>query len=242
MLPTLNVPLLILSVAAIMLLVEWRKPAWRRALCGNWWLRAALLNGAQAGVAWLGVTSWDAWFAATARADSWTAGTLPGIATGYLLITFIYYWWHRARHSVPLLWRYVHRLHHSPARIEVITSFYKHPVELLLNAVLSSALLYFVLGLDAFSVSITVLLTGAAELFYHWNVRTPRWLGWFFQRPEMHRVHHERGKHTSNFSDLPLWDALFGTLNNPEQDIEKCGFPEEQRLLALLLGRPVKEV
>ncbi|MBK9657441.1 MAG: sterol desaturase family protein [Rhodanobacteraceae bacterium] len=47
-----------------------------------------------------------------------------------------------ARHQIPLLWRYLHRVHHSPARIEVLTSFYKHPLEILLNGVLMSSILY----------------------------------------------------------------------------------------------------
>ena len=58
------------------------------------------------------------------------------------------------------------------------------------------------------------LLTGIAELFYHWNVRTPHWLGYFVQRPESHCVHHQRGRHRNNYSDLPLWDIAFGTFSS----------------------------
>ena len=39
------------------------------------------------------------------------------------------------------------------------------------------------LGLDAASSSLAVLLAGVAELFYHWNVRTPHWLGYFDPAP-----------------------------------------------------------
>ncbi|MEM7077231.1 MAG: sterol desaturase family protein [Pseudomonadota bacterium] len=235
----LNVPLLVLAAAALMWLVEWWAPAFRRPLHLPWVLRAALLNGAQAATAFLGALTWEHWFA---HPMAWSGGLATGVGVGYLLITFVYYWWHRARHRVSPLWRYVHRLHHSPARIEIITSFYKHPIELVLNGILTSALLTGLLGLDAQATALTVLITGLAELFYHWNIRTPRWLGWFFQRPEMHRVHHERGRHTCNFSDLPLWDALFGTLHNPRGDVPLCGFPDENRLGCLLLGRPVREV
>src|SRR5262245_51084340 len=41
--------------------------------------------------------------------------------------TFVFYWWHRARH-LDGLWHVFHQLHHSPSRIETITAFYKHPI------------------------------------------------------------------------------------------------------------------
>ena len=43
---------------------------------------------------------------------------LPALV-GYLAITFVYYWWHRARHQSDVLWRVLHQLHHSPARLEL---------------------------------------------------------------------------------------------------------------------------
>src|SRR5262249_59117185 len=101
----------------------------------------------------------------------------------YLVITFIYYWWHRWRHEVDFLWRWLHQVHHSPQRIEVITSFYKHPLELLANSLLSAAIVYLLVGLGPEAAAGAVLLTGLAELFYHWNVPTPYWLGFVFQPP-----------------------------------------------------------
>ena len=225
-----------------MMLAERIRPAWRRPTDFGWVARALLMTALQALVAFVGVVTWDRWFGGVPLFDLSGLAAVWGVGLGYLWVTFVYYWWHRARHRVPALWRYVHRLHHSPRRIEILTSFYKHPVELLLNGILSSALLFLVLGLSPLVAATTVLLTGLAELVYHWNVRTPRWMGWVFQRPEMHRVHHARGSHTHNFSDLPLWDALFGTLCNPHGDVELCGFPEEDKLLQLLAGRPVREV
>ncbi|MCR9278654.1 MAG: sterol desaturase family protein [Pseudomonadaceae bacterium] len=237
----MNIPLIVLVIAVAMVAVERLVPARRREVDARWWLRAALLNGAQAAVAYIGAITWDAWLGGAGSIVSLEASIGMEVLVGYLLITFVYYWWHRARHESVFLWRWLHRVHHSPTRLEVITSFYKHPFELIANGVLSSTLLMVVLGLSPTAIAGTVLITGLAELFYHWNVRTPVWLGWFFQRPEMHRVHHERGVHTSNFSDLPLWDLLFGTYRNPPIDDVVCGFPEEQRLGALLLARPVRE-
>lgn len=53
-------------------------------------------------------------------------------------------------------------------------------------------------------------------IFQHANLRTPRWLGYFIQRPESHAIHHQRGVHAFNYADLPLWDMVFGTFHNPE--------------------------
>jgi hypothetical protein len=77
------------------------------------------------------------------------------------------------------------------------------------------------------------------ELFYHWNIRTPYWLGFLIQRPESHLVHHQEGLHTYNFSDLPLWDILFGTFRNPREWNARCGFANdrEEHLFQLLGGR-----
>ena len=58
------------------------------------------------------------------------------------------------------------RVQRSACRIEVLTSFYKHPVEQLINSILSSPVLYALLGLDPASASLAILLAGAAELFY----------------------------------------------------------------------------
>ncbi|NJN40561.1 MAG: hypothetical protein HC807_06620, partial [Gammaproteobacteria bacterium] len=86
-----------------------------------------------------------------------------------------------------------------------------------------------------------LLLSGWAELFYHWNVPTPYWIGYIIQRPESHCVHHQMHKHTSNFGDLPVWDILFGTFDNPRKFDAQCGFKDnrELKLGAMLLGEDV---
>lgn len=185
-----------------------------------------------------GVT-WDRWFPHLALFDlERTFGAIGAAVFGYLLITFVYYWWHRARHEVPFLWRHFHQVHHSPQRIEIITSFYKHPTEIVANSILSSAILYAICGLSPETATFSIALTGLAELFYHWNVRTPYWVGFIFQRPESHCIHHQKGWHRQNYSDLPLWDMMFGTFHNPRKFDTECGFDteHERRLSEMLRG------
>ncbi|HEU5321631.1 MAG TPA: sterol desaturase family protein [Methylomirabilota bacterium] len=234
----MTIPLVVAAVALGMIVWERAAPGrpWPRV--AGWWARALSLNALQAAMVFVAGAAWDGWML---RHRPWSAdglGVPAGALLGYLVVTFVYYWWHRWRHEVGWLWRWLHQVHHSPQRIEVITSFYKHPLELLANGVLSSAIVYLVVGLGPAAASTAVLLTGLAELFYHWNVRTPPWLGYLIQRPESHCVHHQEGLHAFNYADLPLWDMLFGTFRNPGAWRGRCGFGPagEPRLLAMLRG------
>ena len=235
--------LIVLAVGLAMLALERLRPGRAFPRVPLWLPRALLLNSVQVGIVFVGGLTWDRWFAGRGLFDASALGTIGGAALGYFAITFVYYWWHRARHEVPLLWRWLHQVHHSPQRIEVITSFYKHPLEIALNGALSSAILYLLVGVTPAAATLAVLVTGLAELFYHWNVATPRWLGYLVQRPESHCVHHQHGRHRNNYSDLPLWDLLFGTFENPRGNPSACGFdtPRELALARMLAGRDVHQ-
>ena len=73
------------------------------------------------------------------------------------------------------------------------------------------------------------------------NIRTPRALGYFIQRPESHCVHHQRDLHAYNYSDFPLWDILMGTFRNPANWEGEAGFGDgaHVRYGAMFLGRDV---
>lgn len=235
------IPGIVLATALVMMAVESKQAGRKWPRVHGWWLRAIFLNVIQVGAVWISGVAWNGWML---RHRPWAAdflGVNGGAVASYLAITFFFYWWHRWRHQSDFLWRWFHQVHHSPQRIEVITSFYKHPFEILADSALSSAILYLVVGVGPEAAAGAVLLSGLAELVYHWNVRTPYWLGFFFQRPESHCVHHEKGVHSFNYSDLPLWDMLFGTFRNPRQWNAECGFEPalEQRFGEMLLGRDV---
>ena len=183
------------------------------------------MNAIQLGIVIVAGLAWDRWFAQHSLFHLTAQLGAPGsAAVAYFTSTFIYYWWHRFRHESHFFWRLCHQLHHSARRIEIVTSFYKHPVEIFLNSILSSAIVYLLLGCNLRAAALYTLLTAVAEYFYHWNIRTPRWLGFVVQRSESHRIHHQFRHHTNNFADLPVWDALFGTLDNARQNPRRCGF------------------
>ena len=237
------VTLTVLALAVAMLVVERLKPGRNFPTVRGWWTRAIAANLVQIGIVFLAGVTWDGWLV---RNRPWSAdwlGLAGGAVAGYVVTTFIYYWWHRARHHSDFLWRWLHQFHHSPQRIEIITSFYKHPFELVTNGILSSAIVYWLVGLDVKAATLAVTLTGIAELFYHWNVKTPYWVGFLIQRPEAHLIHHQKGLHAFNYGDLPLWDMMFGTFRNPRAWAAECGFSEDRelRVADLLIGRDVNK-
>lgn len=226
----MNTILLMLPVTAIMLLIEKLWPANNLPKVKNWWARVVFTNACQIAIVLVIGLTWDGFI--TQISPPWALKehlSLPWqIGIGYTVTTFLYYFWHRIRHESSFFWRLCHQLHHSPRRMEILMSFYKHPVEITLNAFISSAISYALLGCSIEAAGSITLATGIAELFYHWNIKTPVWLGPFFQRPESHRVHHQRYKHTNNYADIPLWDMLFGTYQNPREPISQCGFQNEK--------------
>lgn len=238
----MNNILIALGVAAIIWTVEHLAPDVELEKVPRWYRRAFIFNGAQAVIAVTSTYWWDIWFSKAPLFSFNDLSLTYQVLIGYMTITFVYYWWHRLRHSIPVFWKLLHQIHHSPVRIEVITSFYKNPLEILLNGILTSAILYILLGLSVTAVGLCVLITALAEFIYHMNIKTPRVLGLFFQRPEMHRIHHQRGLHHYNYSDLPIWDMLFGTYRNPAFLKNETGFPDdnENRVVALLKGQELQ--
>ena len=237
----MNLLLIVLLAGISMIVIERLWPNASLPNTPHWWGRALALNFIQGTISFVATMTWDQWFPefTLARIDTLPLGVQ--VFVGYLTITFIFYWWHRARHQVPFLWNWFHQIHHSPARVEIITTFYKHPLEIFANSLLSSWLLYSLLGVAPHAAALVVMITGLAEFFYHWNIRTPYWLGFLFQRPESHRVHHQKDLHHFNYSDLPIWDILFGTFRNPRVTPRQTGFElnQEMQLRQMLSGKSV---
>jgi sterol desaturase/sphingolipid hydroxylase (fatty acid hydroxylase superfamily) len=235
----------LIALAAVFTLIERLCPAVELPQVRGWWRRIVVINAFQAGIVVVAGLAWDRWFQSFSLLHLSRDFSAPVAALiAYVISTFVYYGWHRFRHESAWFWRLCHQLHHSASRIELLTSFYKHPLEIFLNSLISGALLYTVLGCDATAGAIYTALTAVAEYFYHWNIRTPRWLGNFIQRPESHRVHHQRARHSGNYADLPVWDMLFGTFDNPRENPPACGFePErEQMFREMLLFRDVHKL
>jgi|SoiMethySBSTD1v2_1073268.scaffolds.fasta_scaffold27782_10 sterol desaturase/sphingolipid hydroxylase (fatty acid hydroxylase superfamily) len=182
---------------------------------------------------------WDGWLG---QHRLFAADTLPlwaQIVGGFLAIELGVYGWHRTMHNTPFLWRWFHQMHHSAERVDIWGALYFHPFDTLGFTFVGSLALVLGFGVSAEAAIVVNLLATFYGLFQHANIRTPHWLGYVIQRPESHSCHHERGVHARNYSDLPLWDMIFGTFHNPKSFDGQVGFYEgsSKKLGPLLLGR-----
>ena len=167
---------------------------------------------------------WDGYLARYQLLDLSSLGTLAGAAVGLLVYEGLVYFWHRAMHDNGVLFRLFHQVHHSAERVDSFGAFYFSPLDMAGFTFLGSLALSLVAGLSPGAVTLFLFATLFLGIFQHCNVATPRWLGYLIQRPESHSVHHERGVHYYNFSDLPLFDLLFGTFRNPQDYPAEAGF------------------
>lgn len=175
------------------------------------------------------------WFAASLLPGA-SLGIVGGTVVGLLATSLAGYAWHRAAHASPLLWRCFHQLHHAPRRLDVASASIFHPSEMVLYTLLPLAVTTLVLGLDPLAAAIVGLLATFNAVFQHADLPTPRWLSWLIQRPEAHSIHH--AAHAWNYSDLPIWDRLFGTYREPLGFEHRVGFERTAsgRWGAMLLG------
>jgi sterol desaturase/sphingolipid hydroxylase (fatty acid hydroxylase superfamily) len=207
----------------------------------GWYGRALLVNGIQLLITLATARLWIGFFG---EVSVFNLSTLEmplaeGFA-GWFVGTFFFYWWHVIRHKQGF-WRIFHQIHPSPSRIELLTSFYKHPVEILSDAILIALILYPLLGcsmMDAFWYN---FFAATGEYFYHADLKSPKWLRYFIQTPELHSIRHQCDVHQYNYSDIPLWDRLFGTFPDTTEFTGRGGFPAgaEQRLGAMVMFRDV---
>jgi sterol desaturase/sphingolipid hydroxylase (fatty acid hydroxylase superfamily) len=232
----------LIAIFAICFVIERIWPGWKLPNVKTWPWRVVAINLAQIGVVLLAGVTWERWLGSYSLFHlSEHMEPIAGGIFAYFVATFIFYWWHRARHENDFLWRVFHQIHHSPVRLEVITSFYKHPVEMIANSIIGSLLVFTLLGFSIESSLVYTACCALGEYFYHTSIRTPRWIGYFFQRPEMHRIHHQMDRHKNNYGDIVWWDMLFGTYENPATFDGRCGFSDEreERLADMLLFKDV---
>ncbi|MHC4647967.1 MAG: sterol desaturase family protein [Planctomycetota bacterium] len=167
------------------------------------------------------------------------------LLVGILLMDLTFYYWHRANHVIPCLWRF-HNAHHIDPDLDVSTSFRFHFIEILYST-LFRLLQVGVLGIAPFTYLTYETLFVCSTMFHHSNVRLPvkleRWLNKIIVTPRMHGIHHSAVKDetNSNYSVIfRWWDRLHGTLVlNVRQSAIKIGVPgyrqkEDNRFSSLL--------
>ena len=158
---------------------------------------------------------WDGYLAQYQLLDLTGLGPIAGAAVGLFVYEGLVYAWHRAMHESDWLFRTFHQMHHSAERLDTYGAFYFSPLDMAGFTLVGSLSLSLVVGLSPQAVTLFLFATLFMGIFQHMNVKTPRWLGYFIQRPESHTIHHGKGLHRYNYSDLPIFDIIFGTFRNP---------------------------
>jgi len=186
---------------------------------------------------------WDGYLARYQLIDLSGLGTWAGAAAGIFVYEGLLYFWHRAMHESDGMFLSFHQMHHSAERIDSFGAFYFGPLDMVGFTLLGSLSLVLVIGLTPSAATVFLFATAFLGIFQHLNVKTPQWLGYFIQRPESHTVHHGRGLHYYNFSDLPAFDMVFGTFSNPPgYDMEAGFYPgASARVAEMLMLRDVSE-
>ncbi|MEM6511738.1 MAG: sterol desaturase family protein [Pseudomonadota bacterium] len=167
---------------------------------------------------------WDETLTQYQLIDLSSLGAVPGALSGLLVYNALLYVWHRSMHANTTLWRLFHQGHHSAERLDTFGAFYFSPLDMIGFTFVGSLALALVVGISPQAVTVFLFAAMFMGIFQHANVKTPRWLGYFVQRPESHSVHHQRGIHRYNYADLPLFDIAFGTFRNPKHHAEEAGF------------------
>jgi sterol desaturase/sphingolipid hydroxylase (fatty acid hydroxylase superfamily) len=129
---------------------------------------------------------------------------------------FLLYWIHRLFHG-HTMWRY-HAIHHSSEEVDWTTTYRFHPINLVLQPALVSAIMM-TLGISpavmAFLVPFDILTAAWVHSNLNWNLGP---LKYFFASPVFHRWHHTRPEEGGNANFAPtfaFWDWLFGTFYMP---------------------------
>ena len=177
------------------------------------------------------------------RPDWWSGWA--GLAADIILLDLLIYWWHRANHVVPFLWRF-HEVHHLDGFLDSTTALRFHFGEVLLSA-LARAVIIVLLDIPLASILVFESLILAAAIFHHSNLALParleRGLSRLVITPSIHWVHHHarRGDTDSNYGTIfSFWDPLFGSRSPTPRTLTMAIGVEgrEERPLVHLLLRP----
>jgi sterol desaturase/sphingolipid hydroxylase (fatty acid hydroxylase superfamily) len=181
------------------------------------------------------------WLPSTQLLDLTEMNVVIATVIGILIYELGMWAWHWSMHKSNTLWRVFHQMHHSAERLDTYGAFYFSPFDMIGFTLLGTVCFSFIMGLPAQSITFVLLITNFFSIFQHANIKTPVWLGYIVQRPESHAIHHAKGVHAYNYSDLPLFDILFGTFRNPKRYVNETGFYEgaSSRIADMLMFKEI---
>jgi sterol desaturase/sphingolipid hydroxylase (fatty acid hydroxylase superfamily) len=214
----------VLALYGVLMLWEYLAPGRKLPVVKGWVPRALASFGVYFYLSSYLPLFWDGYLTQYQLLDLSGLGTVAGAAIGVFVYEGLLYAWHRSLHQSDWLFRSFHQMHHSAERIDTFGAFYFSPLDMAGFTLIGSLSLSLIVGLSPQAVTVFLFATMFLGIFQHTNIKTPRWLGYLIQRPESHTIHHGKGLHRYNYSDLPVFDLLFGTFRNPEGYEMETGF------------------
>lgn len=235
------ISLTILALYVMLMLWEAIAPGRKLPHVKGWWIKGLTTFTAFFYLSTYLPLIWDRYLEPFQFFDLKHIGFVTGSLVGILVYELGVYVWHRGMHASSFLWRVFHQMHHSAERIDTFGAFYFSPMDMIGWTALSSLCLTLFVGISPDAITVTILITTFFGIFQHANVKTPHWLGYIVQRPESHSIHHGKGIHRYNYSDLPVFDIAFGTFKNPIAFQTETGFypGASSRIADMLLFRKI---
>lgn len=184
---------------------------------------------------------WDNFLASYQLINLSTLSIPLQVVLGIFVFELVQYGWHISMHKSDFLFRVSHQMHHSAERLDVPSAFIFSINDLIGLSLVGSVSFALLMGLAPRAITIIVLTLTFLGVFQHANIKTPQWLGYIIQRPESHSLHHAKGIHKYNYTDLPVIDMIFGTFKNPPSFQKETGYyiGASNRILAMLQGKDV---
>ena len=204
-----------------------------------------ILNAALSTLFVLPVTIWAAFHAPWSRPD--LVPDWAWLPLDVVLLDFWIYWWHRANHEWPFLWRF-HEVHHRDRHLDASTAVRFHFGEVALSAGVR-ALVIMAFAIPLTSVVLFEILVIVASVFHHANWRIPpvleRALAHVIITPSRHWVHHHRVRADTDSTYgtiFSFWDPLLGSTTPTQRRLlMPLGVEGKEELpLVGLIGRPTQ--
>ena len=174
-----------------------------------------------------------------------TALSHLGVATGALAGVLVYeglgYFYHRSMHASDLLWRGLHQMHHSAERIDTWSAFWFHPFDMIGWTAMSSLALTLIVGLSPPRRRLRCSSSRCCRSSSTPTCAPRAGLATSSSVPKAIPGTDARGRHRNNYADVPLFDILFGTFDNPRDFAPATGFYDgaSSRMAEMLLLREV---
>lgn len=216
--------IIVISIFLVLLIAEATLPGRKLPTIKYWKLKGIIAFAIYFFVSSYLPLIWNDYLAAYKIFDLTRLGHYWGGLTALFLYELGVYVWHRSMHKSNLLWRVFHQMHHSAERVDTYGAFYFSLMDMIGFTFLTSLAMVWIAGFTPQATIYAIYGATFLAVIQHTNIKTPQWTGYIFQRPESHSLHHEKGVHAYNYSDLPLFDIIFGTFRNPKEFVKETGF------------------